>query len=566
MSSVLAIVSKATFAKMGDGLDVGDLVTTDRYASTPAAFTQLGKSDAIFLVTVRPPSEALWLVAIVEQPKLKGSSWVGKANTTPICDITPLVGQLRFASGKGITAKPGALAMSLQTPRVLTDADVALLRCDNAMTAATDANSEYARQVALTPAAKRAKAQAKLAASEAGGQRLELRNHRRPFQILQQLPKPQYAQLAHLTKRNRAGTPKRCAKDADWVTTELFDVVDRVTGKVTHQLYVGMYATGGQLFEDGTLTTVATIIQHGFEMDPEQDDLGFRKALAAAYAVSTPMPGMHVDFRLDWVPTKATALELDQRARHEAALRKLEAALMPSTERYLVFDELTAAQQADIREVVPHLDRFGLLTSLGKLGLPRYAALAQWAGLVAPTPLEQRVPDAAGGWPAWKWLKAAQVGNIERQELLQHFRKHLGAEDVADIVWHVCRDAENGYELWMCDAGRIRAMNAAQAEMIRLLAALIDGSGDDAAVAFAARAEKFLIADGNASCWLAAVATFALAARARRRQEVFPPRFFKLASKSDALGYGASLGKAFAEVFELIARQDRDAFFAVHGT
>jgi hypothetical protein len=74
MSSVLAIVSKAVFEKMvSKGVAVGDLVKTDCYVSNQAAFAQLGKGDALFLVT---------------------------------------------ATGADITAKKGALGMSLQTPRL----------------------------------------------------------------------------------------------------------------------------------------------------------------------------------------------------------------------------------------------------------------------------------------------------------------------------------------------------------------------------------------------------------------------------------------------------------------
>ncbi len=58
MASVLAIVAKAVFEKkVGNTVAVGDVVNTDRYASTPTAFDQLADGDAIFLVTVRAPNE-----------------------------------------------------------------------------------------------------------------------------------------------------------------------------------------------------------------------------------------------------------------------------------------------------------------------------------------------------------------------------------------------------------------------------------------------------------------------------------------------------------------------------
>lgn len=129
MPSVMAIVSKAVFEKAaGKTIAVGDLFETDRYASTPGAFAQLAEGDAVFLVTVRPPNEKLWLVGIIEKPAKKSTTWVGAPNTTPIRDVTALIKKFRFTSGKGIESKPGALAMSLQTPRILSETDAMLLR------------------------------------------------------------------------------------------------------------------------------------------------------------------------------------------------------------------------------------------------------------------------------------------------------------------------------------------------------------------------------------------------------------------------------------------------------
>src|SRR5258708_2431735 len=153
MASVLAIVSKAVFEKQaGKAAKVGELFATDRYLSSHAAFEQLAAGDTIFLVTVRPPKEALWLVAIVAQPKRKKDGWYGAGNTTPIADITRAIGKLRFASGQGLKVKPGALGMSLQTPRVLSDDDVALLRGFTGSPAVV----EYRAQVDATPAATKA--------------------------------------------------------------------------------------------------------------------------------------------------------------------------------------------------------------------------------------------------------------------------------------------------------------------------------------------------------------------------------------------------------------------------
>jgi hypothetical protein len=132
MPSVLAIVSKAVFERdaKSDGkmAGVGDLVPFDRYVSKNKGITPVAEGGALFLVTVRPPDEALWLVAVLESPTFDGEMWSSPKNSVPITDISAIKEQIRFVTGTGISAKKGALGMSLQTPRVLADADVALLR------------------------------------------------------------------------------------------------------------------------------------------------------------------------------------------------------------------------------------------------------------------------------------------------------------------------------------------------------------------------------------------------------------------------------------------------------
>jgi hypothetical protein len=138
MPSVLAIISKAVFEKAakvgGKVAGVGDVVLLDRYVSKNKGIAPVaeaspgGEPGALFLVTVRPPAEDLWLVAILEAPTFDGDNWIAPPNALPITDIGALKDQIRFATGAGISAKKGALGMSLQTPRVLAEADVALLR------------------------------------------------------------------------------------------------------------------------------------------------------------------------------------------------------------------------------------------------------------------------------------------------------------------------------------------------------------------------------------------------------------------------------------------------------
>ena len=155
---VLAIISKKIFEKDFPGAEPGAVLAVDRYNSSNKALAPLGDGAPLFLVTVRsagpaksadgaegrggaPPrsrhsrsegpakQEQLLLVGILEHLSQEGGAWVArKANAAPAADITDLVDKLRFTTGKGITAKPGALGMSLQTPRSLTEEDAGLLR------------------------------------------------------------------------------------------------------------------------------------------------------------------------------------------------------------------------------------------------------------------------------------------------------------------------------------------------------------------------------------------------------------------------------------------------------
>jgi uncharacterized protein (TIGR02996 family) len=128
VASVLAIVSKAVFEKVaGKSPKLGTKLRMDRYVSANKGLTPLGQGGKLYLVTVRPPDEQLWLVAVLDAPAFDGAQWLATPCDTPLADITALRGRLEFESGKGITAAAGALGMSLQTPRVLTDADCTLL-------------------------------------------------------------------------------------------------------------------------------------------------------------------------------------------------------------------------------------------------------------------------------------------------------------------------------------------------------------------------------------------------------------------------------------------------------
>lgn len=127
MADILAIVSKAVFQKEAGTLKPGKIWPIDTYASNNKALEPLGSGGRLFLVTVRPPSDILWLVAVLENPQVVAKGWRSGRNRVAITDITALVPRIRFANGKGINATPGTLGMSLQTPRVLDAASAALL-------------------------------------------------------------------------------------------------------------------------------------------------------------------------------------------------------------------------------------------------------------------------------------------------------------------------------------------------------------------------------------------------------------------------------------------------------
>ncbi len=124
---MLAIISKAVFEKEAAGRAPGEVLPIDRYRSASKHLEPLRSGGRLFLVTVRPPTEALWLVAVLDGLKFEEGEWHAQPNHVPITDITALIPRLRFESGKGIQAAKGALGMSLQTPRALASGDVELL-------------------------------------------------------------------------------------------------------------------------------------------------------------------------------------------------------------------------------------------------------------------------------------------------------------------------------------------------------------------------------------------------------------------------------------------------------
>lgn len=128
MPDVLAVVSKAVFERelRAHSLAVGRVWPTDAYVSQNKGLEPLAAGGRLFLVTVRPPDEALWLVGVLERPTSDGTRWAAKPNVVPIRDVSTIKSALRFESGLGLPSKPGVLGMSLQTPRVLAATDLPL--------------------------------------------------------------------------------------------------------------------------------------------------------------------------------------------------------------------------------------------------------------------------------------------------------------------------------------------------------------------------------------------------------------------------------------------------------
>ena len=131
MASVFAVVSKKVFeteAKAGGKtLGLGKTWVTSKYKSTVPALNPLKEGGHLFLVTVRPPDEALWLIAVLRDVKAEKDGYSAKPNVVPITDISKFKSKIKFATGSGITAAKGKLGMSLQTPRALTEDDVKLI-------------------------------------------------------------------------------------------------------------------------------------------------------------------------------------------------------------------------------------------------------------------------------------------------------------------------------------------------------------------------------------------------------------------------------------------------------
>lgn len=137
MASVMAIVSREVLSGLAPaGVRLGVLLPLDRHASRQKALQALTAGGSLFLVTVRPERDRVWLAGLIERPRFDGEAWRGAPNQVPVTDVTAAVRKLRFHSGVGVPpatdeplgAKKITLGMSLQAPRILTPEDEAVLR------------------------------------------------------------------------------------------------------------------------------------------------------------------------------------------------------------------------------------------------------------------------------------------------------------------------------------------------------------------------------------------------------------------------------------------------------
>ncbi len=109
---------------------VGTRLRMDRFVSTEAGLAPLARGGRLYLVTLRPPPEKLWLVAILEDPMFDGTQWIATPSELPITDITELRSGLEFDTGKGWTNWCESCQQTHwygAEPRSLTARDVALL-------------------------------------------------------------------------------------------------------------------------------------------------------------------------------------------------------------------------------------------------------------------------------------------------------------------------------------------------------------------------------------------------------------------------------------------------------
>jgi hypothetical protein len=424
--SILAVVAKSIFekdARAGGKLaGIGGVWPTARYASTSPALEPLAGGGALYLVTVRP-GDQLWLVAVLRAPTRDASGWTSPPNTVPIRDISALRPKLRFASGKGITAEPGKLGMSLQTPRVLAETDVALL--DAAAAPVAEPNAAGA-------------APGPRDVPESRG--LVLGNYRR---------RARWGSLTAAEKKILAPVEDELAsadEEEGEDTFELIDVVDAASAASVYLLALWPFGSG-VLVDLTKKKVVADVAQHHFDA---RGDGELRVRLAAAWErqraslgvreMVSFTPGQGEDERpkakegslLERIEAFRAALRegiaADQKALWALVCEAIDftAPRPPRARRLFELDEPTRAALELIHEgydaSATNLGRVGLPVSLGSAWRKDPAqdpgALARFLGHAASGPLDVPVAFEGAEHPAWCLVGDAVDGVRSHEEVL----------------------------------------------------------------------------------------------------------------------------------------------------
>ena len=490
--SVLAVVSKAVFEKEarvgGKLVGVGDTWPTALYASQNPGLASLASGGALFLVTVRP-GDQLWLVGVLEAPKQGGKGWSATPNALPVKDVTGLIPALRFTTGKGVTAEPGKLGMSLQTPRQLTAEDEALLR-----------GGAVAASTAPVPSL---------------AWRLENRRKRAKWAKLTPEEKEQLAQLeGELEEAEEFGG------------AELMDVIDTASSNVV-ALYVLWPFGSGVVVDLASREAIADVVQHYFDA---HGDEGLRERMRAAHAEAksrlktaervefakggdtpkqAPPPAATPDDPALLAEIRALHAELDRAALDPTARDRQadsEMRIRVYTPRLFGSElrpypkwrpaELSEAQRAWLRLIVAHYDgrhdlsRQGLPWKLarheedaeGSVGSP----LSRMMGNKPPLALDTVVVVDGKPHPMWMLLEDVLVGIRPETDFLTALDAQT--PQVREGAWHQLASGRDQLEgLYPRDKKEAqrdvpdkKALEGVRGRYLAMLRAAFDRLGEDA--------------------------------------------------------------------------------------
>ncbi len=569
-TNVLAVISKAIFEKEarsgGQLLGVGDVWPTALYASGSPHLSPLASGGTLFLVTVRP-GDRLWLVGVLRAPKKSAKGWAASANTMPIRDVSALVRELRFASGKGVTAEPGKLGMSLQTPRALTDADVALLRGDAAET---------------------------LPAKQSAPLTWRLENKRR---------RKSHKSLTATEKELLGAIEGELEESEEFDGCELFDVIETATGKPVALLALWPFGSG-VVVELATKALLGDVTQHSFDAHGDRE---LRARLAAAYAEARAR--LKISESVDFTSGSDTAKRTAQAPAIEATLDEVRAmraelAADPDAmrseqaqkrllilarqvldfERYRPVPARRVFELSEIEREMLELLREGAerAVQLWPYGLPNMVSrrarqpdhegkpdpLARWLGHAPPEPLDETIEVEGRPHPIGCLFHDAIHGLREVDDVLRLVAP-LSLEKKVDLVEEVLVDPtlrlsrvvpESMKELRTGTTSKeTRAPQNARRAALR--SALLEGLGDDGEIARrllaryadwartsapSLRRNPQLVYDETP---LLSGALLALAKRARARGEVLDPSHDALLS---ALALASYTTASVAEVLALL--------------